>query len=676
VRAFLRHPLLVALVAVGVASSAAVAWQRHQLESGYRTVEVVADSEDWRILAQREGVPAGALWEALRRRGVGSVAVYEATLRRLQEEGRLTYRSGAELRDLLRTGALSPRLHPVAASAEPGAVYVMPADPEVAQQVEFGLRTALGPDRVAVVRSDPLVLRVRGRLRDLEETGLGFLPSSVRRWEAMGFRVVLRPRNVRSFTRDRLEERIKGYGELLRSRLVVFDLNEVLGYERLVEVAGRSLKALGAVYGRVEVLVPARRMRGEEAMTRWMRPQVVRVVSIPPEELEKLAPDDAVERFARGVRERNLRVVYLRPYLQTPGGVDALEANLDYAARVAAAVRSAGFQLGPAGPLPELPTSPLRWGALVAAVGSAALLGAVAADVLGRPLPPRVPLLWVVAGLSASLAGQATGLGDWVDKLGALAAAVAFPVLGLAHVSPRAGSGAGLAAALGGLWSASAVSAAGGLVVAALLADWPYRLAADGFFGVKLATVAPAVLVGALWMAREHRPQEAVRQVGRWLSRPVTLGSALAVAAVAAAGLLLLVRTGNTGLPMPALEERLRDALERALVARPRTKEYLLGHPSVVLALACGALGLRRYALPLLVVGAVGQAGLVNSFSHLHTPLLYTVWRTANGLVLGSFVGALLFAAVRLARRAAAAPGPPRVPAAVGTPHAKARPYR
>ncbi|MCS7235613.1 MAG: DUF5693 family protein, partial [Armatimonadota bacterium] len=164
------------------------------------------------------------------------------------------------------------------------------------------------------------------------------------------------------------------------------------------------------------------------------------------------------------------------------------------------------------------------------------------------------------------------------------------------------------------------------------------------------------------------------RQVGSWLSRPVTLGSALAVVAVAAAGLLLLVRTGNTGLPMAAVEERVRDALERALVARPRTKEYLLGHPSLVLALACGAVGLRRYALPLLVVGAVGQAGLVNSFSHLHTPLLYTVWRTFNGLVLGSVVGALLFAAARVVRRGAPAPGPSPVAAAVGPPRARARP--
>ncbi|MFN3286511.1 MAG: DUF5693 family protein, partial [bacterium] len=110
-----KFPLLVALVAVGVAASAAIGWQRHGVEAGYRTVELVVDSEDWRLLAQREGRVGTELWEALRARGAGSVAVYEATLRRLQEEGRLTYRSGAELRDLARIGALTPTLRDLAA---------------------------------------------------------------------------------------------------------------------------------------------------------------------------------------------------------------------------------------------------------------------------------------------------------------------------------------------------------------------------------------------------------------------------------------------------------------------------------------------------------------------------------------------------------------------------------
>jgi len=38
------------------------------------------------------------------------------------------------------------------------------------------------------------------------------------------------------------------------------------------------------------------------------------------------------------------------------------------------------------------------------------------------------------------------------------------------------------------------------------------------------------------------------------------------------------------------------------------------------------------------VVGAIGTAGAINSFSHLHTPVLYTAWRTGNALLLGAII--------------------------------------
>jgi hypothetical protein len=36
------------------------------------------------------------------------------------------------------------------------------------------------------------------------------------------------------------------------------------------------------------------------------------------------------------------------------------------------------------------------------------------------------------------------------------------------------------------------------------------------------------------------------------------------------------------------------------------------------------------------LAGAIGTAGAINSFSHLHTPLLYTFWRTGNALMVGA----------------------------------------
>jgi hypothetical protein len=55
----------------------------------------------------------------------------------------------------------------------------------------------------------------------------------------------------------------------------------------------------------------------------------------------------------------------------------------------------------------------------------------------------------------------------------------------------------------------------------------------------------------------------------------------------------------------------------------------------------------RGALVPLAIVGSIGQVSMVNSFCHLHTPLLMTVTRTFNGLWLGVLFGLLLTWLVR-----------------------------
>jgi hypothetical protein len=202
------------------------------------------------------------------------------------------------------------------------------------------------------------------------------------------------------------------------------------------------------------------------------------------------------------------------------------------------------------------------------------------------------------------------------------------------------------------------------VIVAGLLTGWTFMMAADVFTGVKVAQLVP-VLLAALFMWRFDRPVRSWRATARelwaWSAQPLLLRYAGVVLLVGLAAVVLLARSGNFGLPLLGIEERLRTVLEDLLVARPRTKEYLIGHPALVLAGTAVALGWRAWVLPLAAVAAVGQGGIVNSFSHIHTPLLYTVWRTVNALWLGGVIGTLAAALlVGVARRGAATRRAPR----------------
>jgi hypothetical protein len=189
------------------------------------------------------------------------------------------------------------------------------------------------------------------------------------------------------------------------------------------------------------------------------------------------------------------------------------------------------------------------------------------------------------------------------------------------------------------LLRAAAGAALTGLFVAALLSTWEFMLALSVFLGVKPAHVIPVALV-AVWVAFDQRPpggwRAAAREMAVWLRQPLRIGAAVAALAAAAVVVLALARTGNVNLPLSGAEQRLRSALESVLVARPRTKEFLFGYPALVLAGMAAALGWKRATLLFAAAGAVGTVGLINSFSHIHTPLIYTLWRTGNALALGA----------------------------------------
>jgi hypothetical protein len=93
--------------------------------------------------------------------------------------------------------------------------------------------------------------------------------------------------------------------------------------------------------------------------------------------------------------------------------------------------------------------------------------------------------------------------------------------------------------------------------------------------------------------------------------------------------------------------------LEALLYARPRFKEFLLGHPLLFLFGASGGLGAwaLRYRPILLFFGLLGQASIINTFAHAHTPLLFSLLRTTNGFFLGLFFGTGLYFVLLLVKK-------------------------
>ena len=685
-RLWRQFPALVLCVAAGLAASAVLLAGRVAVERSYRTVEITVDGDDWATLARLRGVNRDALYAGLYQHGVRSVTIYAASLRRLSDAGLVTFNAGSDAIDAARAEALAPPLARLAGRLRVDATYVQGA-PDLLELVRGGIALQRGADAAKIV--GPGVLEIAGRGRDLEDLSLGMLPAEVDAARRAHLATEPRVRNFREVAPGGIDAFFESLSRFGQAFTLIFDRDQVLGYDALVPDVAAAIKQHGFAFGRIEAFTARRRQKGEEQLALLTAPRVIRVFSLAPEELAGLTPAHARDKYVLAAHERNVRILYVRPFLSTSAGVDPIQANLEYVGSIADELTRSGYKLDKAVPLPVVAT-PAPWFGL-AALGALAA-GALATAETGGALGYRVRPAWlhggVAAGLAITLATMAVHHVTLWRELVALLAALAFPVLAMVWFVPgarretwpdaavAAGRTAGravLARSLAGLWMMSAASALGGFMVAALLAEWSFMMEARLFLGVKLLIVLPGVIIGLAVAASQAGPEGVWLRVREWLRQPLRLEYGILLILIGGAALFVLGRTGNTGLPaVGGLEVKVRTVLERVLVARPRTKEFLIGHPAMMLAIALACLGARRWVLPLAMAGAVGQTNLVDSFSHIHTPLVYVVERTVYALVIGSLIGAVLIGALLWSRRwwrlPAAAPPARRQGAEAGVP--------
>lgn len=628
----MARPLMVASLVVGGLLSLGVAILRLQVEGTYRQVALVADWDEVRMLAAEEGRPLVEVLETLRREGLTGVALPEDTLQRLADEGRLEILSG-------------PRSVTHEAQGIAAGLTLWSAEPRLLRRVAEALQgkyprqrlqMALGPDQGWLWLGDlgSRALRV----------GLGLDRDRVQQIRAAGLEVIPRLENDPLLT----PESLAGALEALQRenlRLFIPSKDEVLGFPRLLPQVAQALQRRGILYGDVEFS----KQKGAEGLGALLGGNLVRVHSITVQEMPTLAEPQAIARFLRAVRERNIRLCFLRLYLLPDA--DRWERNLSYLRSLARALQEAGFQLGSANAVPDFHPAP--WVALL--IGLAAYGAILAGWCLLFP-GMGVGMRWW--GPPGALLALALGLvaSDLFRKGAALGVAVAFPTAGglwawrwlrgkEALSSWRAILGKSLFASL----TVSGISALGALFIVGLLSEQSFMAAVERFAGVKVSLLLPLLLVGLAMGAEpweEGPPRQWREAMERWrkgASQPVLLWHAVMILALAGVALLLLLRSGSEVAAVPEWERRLRDVLERLLWVRPRTKEWLIGHPALLLTFALALSGRRRWLGAFLLAGMVGQVSLVNTFCHIHTPLLISIVRTMHGLWLGWLLGGMAF---------------------------------
>ncbi|HEX3369857.1 MAG TPA: DUF5693 family protein, partial [Candidatus Cybelea sp.] len=352
-----RYAAVVLLVAL--LASLAVAFFRVRTESHARRVELAMDFTDLDALARAYDYNPAAFLIALRRAGLTSLALTEELGSNVGNNGKAYATTGAALVNQARLAPISdPLLARLVANRriDDGAIYLIVSDPSTYHRYLSQLSLHFSRNSVRVLRATrPWLIEVRTQVDYFNAVALGIPTGQIELAHRLALLVVPRFQNDERFKAPQIDAL---FNDVLRydpkvSTVIFFGLgNAVAGYPDHLEDTAATFKRHIFNFGSIETYDPSQVQKGSETLARLIPGRTVRVQAIAKTELDKLKLDEVVARYVLGVRERNVRVVYLRPWAHQDGSLSIEATNVEMVKRIADELRADGLRLGRATPIP------------------------------------------------------------------------------------------------------------------------------------------------------------------------------------------------------------------------------------------------------------------------------------------------------------------------------------
>lgn len=600
---------------------------RLEVETGSNRYEISMAYRD--VAALRfGGVGVEEAFDELADAGLTSTAVDMISIRDLEVQGALTLLDRGDVLALLLNAGASPSEVPPTTGAE---TFLIIAETEDEAATIARIQFAGGQEGVVtpIDVGDLTIYQVSG-IESLGAMPLGYDDAQLRNLANRGLAAIARvPSSVRSvdFAVQELIRIRDAYG-VDRFQLVGDTTPFPADPDMAFELATR-LNDAGFT-----IAIPERVVQVGIDLFGGTMDDIVRIRNVG---LARRENDTTIEDTLRTVAERNVRILVLRAH----AALTARE-RLELTAEQIGEIRSRipdRLELGVAQPFAELQPTPLLF--------AGAALTSAAMALMAYPLVGTVPAIAGAVLVALMIAGMAVTGSTTAGNLTRLAVAVLAATVSAFVARPRAD----LAPMIFQYLRSAIVLFVGALTVTALAFDSAFLVGARDFWGVKVLLLAPPVIAAAIAVYMSlGRPRPAA--LVPVLQMPIRLWHAILAGVVIGSVWFMLLRSGNTGIQID-VELVLREQLEQIFAIRPRTKEFLIGFPALVLAIVAAARS--RHGWWLYAVAAIGTASAVNTFTHFHSPLLVSTLRTIYGMGIGLVMGlvflGIAWGVLRIVRR-------------------------
>lgn len=654
--------IIMLLVLLGAIAAGFISWQRYNIEEKATTVEMVYDYNNIIETASVENTSLEELCELYKQSGITSLAIYDETVEKLMNHGHILAYRGS---DLLMKGNLGKE------AINAGKVYLQPVAGDIGKSYFNELKNNL----TYLLRSDDMrvfslhgieTIEVNASYQRFLTMPLGIFKTTLQRAGETGFYLVLRPHNQPHISKAWVDQFLSVVDSSSCVSAIIFQGKEVFGYKDYLEYMAKELTKRHVPVALIEAQnqLGFERQAGITDMAQHMNYETVRLYAMSKEELIKINPKEAASRFYISTIERNIRMNLFPSYKFAVDGNTLSETNAAYISDVKNRIIGHGFSIGKASLMD--PYFPPTWLKAMVVMGAASL-GVWLLMLLFPPVMKYGMPLEILAVCVAE--GGFFFLHDVIiTQMLALISAIATPVIVVTlfmnyclwrkkEAYEKRGYVRIFSESVALLWTCGLLSLAGALYISGLLSDIRFFLEMEIFRGVKVTFVLPLLLISLIYVQKfpffgktVSDGRDFINFVKKFCQIDIKLGLLALLGGLGVAGLMFIGRSGNNGAPVPHFEIMLRRFLESIMYARPREKEFFLGHPALFLALAATYKKWPQILHYLFIIAVtIGQGSMVETFAHMRSPFLLSFVRGLDGLLVGSIcMGIVLIGTILL----------------------------
>lgn len=606
---------------------------RIKLENKYKALQVAVRYTDVIAIAQQKDEPIQEVLQRLKDKGATTIFVRENTLlpntsgdlSNWKAQGKLTVLEGY---NIIQEHQGIENIEQI---IYPELSYVLVKDDKLFQDIAKHLELKkLGGKKIYLDTAS--YIEYRGPVGAMSIIGMGYPLDDLQIAADMGYAISPQAKAWTVPSEGAITNFINDIERIPNLNVIYFSDSEVTGYNsnQLIELAGKNQIGLIEFFSNKQKGLYHLIKKASESGTNY---KAVRLHTVTDTEANRLKPSEIVSRYWLAATERNQQVLLFKmpTTLNIDDDLENIEAQIEGFVQKAT---SGGYRISSMVDSYNLPKGNFIF-AFLSGIGAIAIF-VLLLDFIGQRKAGFILGLVGLLGYAGILKIRPTlGL-----QLMALFGASVYPayavLLGLQATTKN------LKQTIILFLKTCAISFGGAITIVGLLSRTNFGLTVDLFLGVKLAHLIPIaiVIMGHIY-SKYGISFDFIKKI---LTNKVTYFSLALMASLAGVLMIYTARTGNTG-QVSSLELTFRRFLDQILGVRPRTKEFLIGYPLII---TLYHYGYKERYLPILAVAIIGQISLVNTYAHVHTPLLISLIRSGYGIIFGLIIGIILIYTIKL----------------------------